>query len=329
MLKLREISLMHSLTPYLLRVYDPNKESTELTVLKKFKKGCNLDLDNINGKDLYKIFDSFIAKNKTDFKKVSNVERKKVYKFDSVKAIDKQRIIYGWFLEGEYGLEKELINISSSDLEFLRKIENAEITKHFFYIQLPKKQEYGLVLLHNVNGNGIKTTFHEEILHFFKPLINLHISMTPLSYDGAMKKWANAVAKEIRLNRFEPQSDITDTLKNLGYDQNANTTLILKPQIKGGNFGKLSELISTKKTNRPSKKLRAIEVMSENCEEIKTVFELEGRKRTFKIGNGVVNTLCEVICPSDLESKPSPSLVEMKDWAFEVAKEFASDIYTK
>jgi len=153
--------------------------------------------------------------------------------------------------------------------------------------------------------------------------------MTPLSYDGAMKKWANAVAKEIRLNSFEPQSDITDTLKNLGYDQKANTTLILKPQIKGGNFGKLSELISTKKTNRPSKKLRAIEVMSENCEEIKTVFELEGRKRTFKIGNGVVNTLCEVICPSDLESKPSPSLVEMKGWAFEVAKEFASDIYTK
>ena len=315
---------MHSLTPYLLRVYDPLRE---VTIKKKTKKGANALLHDIYGKDLFQIFLDFMTAHKNTFIKTVDEKRRKVYKFHDVKVIDKERIIYGWFLEGEYGLEKELINIDSSDVEFVRKIENAEITRHFFYIKLPQPQAHGLVLLHNFNCNGVKTTFHDEFLAFSKPLIKLTVSMTPLSYDGAMKAWANSVAKEIRLNRFVPQDDINDTLKELGYKEQPNAVLVLKPELKGGNFGKLSELAYKLKTDKPSKKLQAVELLMENCSEIKTVFELNGKKRTFKIGNGISNVLCEVLCPKELEENHLPTLDELKSWAFEVADEFSSDIY--
>lgn len=315
---------MHSLTPYLLRVYDPLKE---VTVKKKTKKGANAVLNDIYGKDLFKLFQDFMIKHRDSFSKTVDEKRRKVYKFYDVKVIDKQRIIYGWFLEGEYGLEKELIHIDSSDVEFVRRIQNAEITRHFFYIRLPEQQQHGLVLLHNFNGNGIKTTFHEEFLEFSRPLIKLTVSMTPLSYDGAMKAWADSVAKEIRLNKFVPQSDINDTLKELGYTEQPNAVLVLKPQIKGGNFGKLSELASKLRTDKPSKKLQAVELLTQNCSEVKTVFELNGKKRTFRIGNGISNVLCEVMCPKELEENHLPTLDELKKWAFEIADEFSSDVY--
>lgn len=315
---------MHSLTPYLIRVYDPLRE---VIVNKKIKKGANAVLNNIYGKDLFQIFQDFMVQHKNNFSKTADVKRRKVYRFHDVKVIDKQRIIYGWFLEGEYGLEKDLINIDSSNVEFVRKIENAEITRHFFYIKLPEHQQHGLVLLHNFNGNGIKTTFHDEFLEFSRPLIKLTVSMTPLSYDGAMKAWADSVAKEIRLNKFVPQTDVSDTLKALGYTEEPNAVLVLKPQIKGGNFGKLSELASKIKVDKPSKKLQAVELLTQNCSEVKTVFELKGKKRTFRIGNGISNVLCEVMCPKELEEHHLPTLDELKTWVFEVADEFSPDIY--
>lgn len=317
---------MHSLTPYLIRVYDPLREAN---IKKKVKVGADAPLHDLNGKDLFEVLKDFMTAHKDSFEKISDPKRRKVYKFHEVRVIEKERIIYGWFLEGEYGLEKDLINISNSDVEFVRKIENAEITKHFFYIKLPKPQLHGLILLHNFNGNRVKTTFHDELLNYSRPLINLTVSMTPLSYDGAMKAWADAVAKEIRLNRFVPQDDINDTLKELGYQEKANAVLVLKPELKGGNFGTLRELATQIKITKPSKKLQAIEILSENCSEIKTVFELEGRKRTFKIGNGINNVLCEVVCPKELEENHLPTLAELKDWAFEVADEFSSDIYAE
>lgn len=238
----------------------------------------------------------------------------------------KSRIIYGWFLEGEYGLEKDIIDINSSSVEFQRRLDNAEITKHFFYIKLPLLSRHGLVLLHNFNGNGVKTTFHDEVVFFTRPQIDCFVSMTPLSDETSLKKWSKAVAKEIRLNKFIAQDDIADTITDLGYEENNSFTLTIKPPVRGGNFGTLSELTSKKKMDKPSQKLLAIEILSEHCKEVKTVFELNGKKRTFRIGNGVSNILCEIEAPEELLNNPIPTLDELKAWAFEVAEEFSSEI---
>ncbi len=314
---------MNSISPYLLRVYNP---TLEVEIKGKIKTGFNSQLNDINGLDLFELLKKFITTHNDKFYKVADDSRKKVYKFQDVKALNKGRIIYGWFLEGEYGLEKDIIDINSSSVEFQRRLDNAEITKHFFYINLPLLSRHGLVLLHNFNGNGVKTTFHDEIVVFTRPLIGCLVSMTPLSDETSLKKWSKAVAKEIRLNKFIAQDDITDTIKDLGYEENNSFTLTIKPPIRGGNFGTLAQLTSKNKKDKPSKKLLAVEILSEHCSEVKTVFELNGKKRTFKIGNGVSNTLCEIEAPEDFLDNPTPTIDELKTWAFEIAEEFSSEI---
>ncbi len=313
---------MHSISPYLVKVYNP---TLEIDVAGKKKIGANSQLNDINGKDLFDLIKKFITSHNSKFEKVADQSRKKVYKFLNVTALNKERIIYGWFLEGEYGLEKEIIDINSSDVEFTRRLDNAEITKHFFYINLPLSSRYGLALLHNFNGHGMKTTFHDEIIAFTRPKISCVITMTPLSDETSLKNWSKAVAKEIKLNKFKVQDDITDTITDLGYEE-APATLTLKPPVRGGNFGTLSELFSRKKIDNPQKKLKAVEVLTEHCKEVRTVFELNGKRRTFKIGNGVANVLCEIEAPEELLGNPTPTLEELKEWAFEVAEEFSSEI---
>ncbi|WP_180097183.1 MULTISPECIES: hypothetical protein [unclassified Acinetobacter] len=314
---------MNTISPYLLRVYNPTLEVNDKG---KIKKGFNSLLNDINGLDLFDLLKKFITTHNDKFYKVEDDKRRKVYKFYDVKASNSNRFIYGWFLEGEYGLEKDIIDINSSDIEFKRRLDNAEITKHFFYIKLPLLSRHGLVLLHNFNGNGVKTTFHDEIVAFTRPQLDCFVSMTPLSDETSLKKWSKAVAKEIRLNKFIAQDDIADTITDLGYEENNAFTLTVKPPIRGGNFGTLAELTSKKKKDKPSKKLLAVEILSEHCKEVKTVFELNGKRRTFRIGNGVSNILCEIEAPEELLENPTPEFDELKKWAFEVAEEFSSEI---
>jgi hypothetical protein len=193
--------------------------------------------------------------------------------------------------------------------------------RHFFIFYIPKDVDEGIALLHSHRGGGIKTLFYNIFKDHVKQLNQCSFMMNPLSYDKAMTKWAEAVAKEIRLIGFKGYSDPADQLKSLGHKEQI---MILKPPRRSG-MGKLKDYM-----DKNSDRAKAIEVLVPQCEAVKTIVDLNGAKRTFTIGDPSSNKVCEIEVPEDKwASDGNLDYNKSKDWCIEIIQEFTDSIYPK
>lgn len=300
---------MHSLSPYLMRCFDSQLQGS-------IEERYSI-LDKVGSFDTYDLLKEYIKSKNSDFQIVE--DSKQVFRFNEVAFDEDKRLIYGWFQAGHYGIKTDIINIGTGKVDFEKAQNNAEIINHFIYIFLPKGFNEGVSLLHSYRGNGIKTLFYEQFNKFFKDKTTLHFQMNPLSYDKALDEWLDAQAKEIRLVKFVGLSDIADQIKNLGHEEQE---LKLKPPRKGS-LGKLKDYF-----NKNTDQSKAIEILNPLCSQVKTVVELNGRKRTFTVGIAASNAICEIEAPEELELVDgNPKYNAIKDWCSEVTKEFSGTMY--
>jgi hypothetical protein len=300
---------MHSLSPYLIRCFNPQlsgKNEDKYSVL-----------DKVGQYDTFSLLKNYIESKSEDFSIVE--ETKQVFRFHQMLIDSDKRIVCGWFQTGHYGIKTDIINISTGKVDFEKAQNNAEIINHFIYFFLPQSFNEGIALLHGLRGNKIKTLFHRLFKEYFKDITKLNFQMNPLSYDKAFKEWQDSNAKEIRLIRFEGFSDIADQIKMLGHEE---VEVKLKPPKKS-TLGKLKDYF-----DKDSDQAKAIEVLSPICAQIKTVVELNGKKRTFIVGHSATNSICEIEAPEDLElSHGNPEYNAIKKWCEEISEEFSETMY--
>lgn len=300
---------MHSISPYSVRCFNSALEG-------EVKDRYSI-LDKIGSHDLFNLLEIFI-KNKTD-KFILLEKNKQIYRFSNVKFDKEKREIHGWFNVGSYGIKSDIIDINTGETDFTKSKNNAEIIKHYFQFFLPKGLNEGVCILHSFRNVGIKTLFNEVFNPFFKTHTNLSLQMNPLSYDKALRVWQEANAKEIKVMSFVGIKDIADRIKGLGHEEQE---LTFKPPRKSS-FGKFGDFF-----NQKSEAAKAVEVLSEFGKEIKTVVELNGRKRTFRVGYNMSNSVCQIEVDTEVDLIDGvPKLDSMHSWCSGIINEFCSRIY--
>ncbi len=300
---------MHSLAPYLIRCFNP--------ALSGKPEDKYAALDKVGSHDTFDLLSNFIKSKKADFHVLD--EAKQVYRFDNFNYDSVNRVLYGWFQLGSFGTKADIINVKTGKTDYKKTQENAEIINHFIYFSIPRGYNEGVVLLHMLRGNGIKTVFYDLFREYFNSITKFNLQMNALSYDKALAEWGDANAKEIRLIKFSAFGDLADNIKKLGHDEQI---LTLKPPRKG-TLGKFKDYM-----NKDSEQSKAIEFLTPMCSKVKTVVELNGRKRTFSIGYNASNTLCEIEAPEDLELEfGNPKYEAIKKWCFDISNEFSDSLY--
>ncbi|MCG9680481.1 hypothetical protein [Vibrio sp. Isolate24] len=300
----------HALTPYCFRVYNKSLEGDRD---KRYSR-----LDQISGKfDLLDMLEKFM-KAKSDKYRLSE-ESQQVYCFGDIKIDKGKREVWGWFNVGVYGIKTEIINIKTQEVDFEKAKENAEIIKHYVHFRIPKTANEAMAFLHTYRGNGVKTLFYKLFGEHFREQTKLVLQMNPLAYDKAMDAWLDAPAKEIKLTKFVGVDDVADKLNKLGHHEQE---LVIKPPRKG-QLGRLRDYL--KKGNKHH---AAVVELSGFGNQVKTVVEMNGKKRTFNVGHSSANALCEIeLDEKVIMDEGVPTLKSMNRWVKEIANEYAKTMY--
>lgn len=304
---------LNTISPYTIRCFNPLAKGKKL-------QDSYSPLGAIGQFDMYKIFKDYISSKGSGYHDIK--ETKQVYSFAGFKFDDATREIRGVLKAGNYGNRTDIINIKTGNIDFKRLAQNAEVLNHYVRLYVPEKLNEGVALLHNQRNVGIKTLIYDLLRAEFTKVTGRVLQMNPLSYEKAFDEWKKAVAKEIKMVRFSPMGTIEDQVKNLGHDEAEHTYIIKAPRRK--DLGAFADYISQGTQERAM-----VEALAPLCAEVKTVVELNGRKRTFRLGTAQSNQLCEI----DVDEAQvtitagNPQMRELDRWSKVLLNEFLSSIY--
>lgn len=304
---------MHSVSPYTIRCFNPNV------------KGANREdhyspLGSVGQFDAYVVLRDFIKSRIDKYELIEDSQQ--IYRFHNFNFDDGKRQFHGFMQAGTYGLKTNIININTGKVDFKKAQHNAEMLTHYIRFFVPKDLNEGIVLLHNIKNVGIKTILYSIMSKHFNDVTKRVLQMNPLAYEKAYKEWEDAVAKEVKLTKFKGLANIEDQVDKLGH---CEQELIFKATRKK-NLGTLKDYFTP-----GSEQLAAIEVLTPLCAEVKTVVEIGGRKRTFRIGSNPSQQICEI----ELDETEVPVDAGVPDarlfaaWCRKLLLEFARTIYPK
>ena len=301
---------MHTVAPYTIRCFNPAIGA------KKIEDNYCV-LDKIGDSDLYELLKTFVELYSSNYQIVEN--SKQVYKFSDITFDGNFRHISGWFQVGAYGIKTDIINIESGEVDFEKAQNNAEILKHYFHIFIPSGFNEAICMMHSYKGHGVKTLFSEIFFPYFNSVTKLNLQMRPLAYEQAIEAWQEANTKELKVTKFVGLTDIADQIKSLGHDEQE---LIMKPPRKG-TLGKLKDYF-----NKDSEQAQAVEVLSEFGSQVKTVVDLDGKKRTFIVGANAKNSICQIDLDDEVEIKDGiPEIDSIRKWVHQIISDYATSMY--
>ncbi len=300
---------MHAVAPYLFRCFNNNLEGR--------REERYSTLDKLGDNDLFYILRDFLVARTGAYEMID--ESKQVYQFEDLQVDENKREIYGWFNVGSYGMKTDIINVATGKVDFEKAKNNAEIIKHYVHYFIPRGFNEGMAFMHSYRGIGVKTLFYTLFSQYFKNLTKLSIQMNPLAYDKAINAWLDATAKEVKLTKFVGLTDIADQVRLLGHGEQE---LIIKPPRRGG-LGKLRDYL-----NEDSHHRKAVEVLGEFGSQVKTVVEIDGKRRTFNVGRNKTSALCEIEVEEDIIGEDGvPDLIKINGWVREIVAEYAQTMY--
>lgn len=301
---------MHSVTPYSFRIYNPHAPGSK-------REDKYVVLNKIGNNDLLEILAEFIDINS---KKLVDISKSKhTFLFTDIDIDKKNRTICGNMRSGHYGIGTDIVDTTTGIQEFKKAVRHAELVPYYFQLSIPSDGNEGVALFHSYRGNGTKTLFFDSFSEYFQGKHQFSFQMNPLSYEKAFKEWLSANTKEIRLTRFDTGNDLADRVKGLGH---VEAELKLKPKRRS-TLGKLQDFFQP-----DTEQSKLIEVLTPTCKEIKTVVEMNGRKRTITVGSGANQSLCQIDVPDVVTLLDGlPTFPSMQKWCIELSKEFLASIY--
>ncbi|WP_258908884.1 RNA-binding protein [Pseudomonas putida] len=304
---------MNTISPYTIRCYDPLAKGKAL-------QNSYSPLGKIGQFDMYQVFKDYISGKGKGYHVLKDT--KQIYAFAEFKFDDAKRLIRGVFRAGSYGNRTDIVNIETGNIDFKRLEKNAEVLNHYVRFFVPQDLNEGVALLHNQRNVGVKTLVYELLREEFSRVTGRVLQMNPLSYEKAFEEWKKATAKEIKLIRFSGMGAIEDQIKNLGHDEAEHTYVIKAPRRQ--TLGAFVDYLTPGTRERTM-----VEALAPLCTEVKTVVEMNGRKRTFRLGSAQSSQLCEI----DVDEKEvtiiagNPVMKELDGWCNMLLNEFLSSIY--
>lgn len=277
-------------------------------------------LGAVGSVDLYKVLKDFIESKGEKYHVIK--ESKQIYSFASFKFDDVKREFRGIVKAGSYGSRTDIVNIETGNVDFKRLEKNAEVLRHYVRFFIPEKLNEGIALLHNQRNIGIKTLLHDLLRVELARVSSRVLQMNPLSYEKAFDEWKKATAKEIKLVRFSGMGTIEDQIKKLGHDEAEHTYIIKAPRKK--TLGAFADFLTP-----GTEQMATVELLTPLCSQVKTVVEMNGRKRTFRLGTNPSNQVCEIDVDEDKVSiiAGNPNMKEFDSWCRILLNEFLSSIY--
>lgn len=277
-------------------------------------------LGAVGAVDLYKVFKAFIESKGDKYHVIE--DSKQIYAFDSFKFDDVKREFRGIVKAGSYGSRTDIVNIETGNVDFKRLEKNAEVLRHYVRFFIPEKLNEGVALLHNQRNIGIKTLLHELLKVELARVSSRVLQMNPLSYEKAFNEWKKATAKEIKLVRFSGMAAIEDQIQKLGHNEAEHTYIIKAPRKK--TLGAFADFLTP-----GTEQMATVELLTPLCSQVKTVVEMNGRKRTFRLGTNPSNQVCEIDVDEDQVTirAGNPHMKELDGWCRILLNEFLSTIY--
>jgi hypothetical protein len=277
-------------------------------------------LGSIGQFDMYDIFKSYIKSKGTGYHLVNATEQ--IYALASFRFDDVKREIRGIVKAGSYGSRTDIVNIKTGQIDFKRLEENAEVLNHYVRFFVPTELNEGVILLHNQKNVGIKTLLYDLLREEFARVTGRVLQMNPLSYEKAFEEWKKATTKEIKLVRFSGMNTIEDQIKKLGHDEAEHTYVIKASRSKS--LGTFVDYLT------PGTEQNAtVEILAPLCAEVKTVVEMHGRKRTFRLGGSQNSQVCEIDVDENKVTiiAGNPEMKEFDAWCKILLNEFLLTIY--
>lgn len=270
--------------------------------------------------DMYKVFKDFITSKGDKYHVIK--DSKQIYAFAFFKFDDVKREFRGVFKVGNYGARTDIVNIETGDVDFERLETNAEVLRHYVRFFIPEKLDEGVALLHNQRNVGIKTLIHDLLREEFSRVTGRVLQMNPLSYEKAFEEWKKATTKEIKLVRFSGMSALEDQINKLGHNEAEHTYVIKASRRK--NLGAFVDFLTP-----GTEQMATVEMLTPLCEQVKTVVEMNGRKRTFRLGANTNNQVCEIDVDEDKVTitAGNPHMKEFDRWCRILLNEFLSVMY--
>lgn len=295
---------MHSISPYIVRIRNKNSRNE------------NLKLQEIN---FFSLLRNFIE---SDRSIICDNTSNQAYSFEDIHY--EQYKIYGWLKAGNFGIATDIHNIDSGDIDFNRTTKHADLAKHYFQFCLPNSNlsDEGLCVFHGYGTHGKKTLFLNEFNKYLdnleRPLI---MQLNPISYQKAFDRWKDASIKDLRIVKFSGFSDDTDRLHNLGHREEIEN-YELKIKLKTGLT--LSGLFK-----RHSNEKNLIEACTPLGEQVKTVIENNGKRRTLNLGHRVDEQFCQIELDDDsvVMIDNFPEFNSFHAWVNEILNEYLEDLY--
>jgi hypothetical protein len=302
---------MHTITPYSIKCFDQQTKS-------QHNPSGYSNLDNIRGNDLYDLLKRFFTDQTRQSPKIVQ-EDKKAYYFSDVDFRDASREVWGLMHCGIYGIGTKIVDINNGQTVFNKGVNNADMIRHYFHFFIPAGRNEAICLVSAFRGDGIKTLLFTEFDTFFRGVVNLGLGLNPLAYDRAMREWQEAVAKEIRVIKFNSVPNIEEVEINGGH---LESELTIKPKRRFS-FGTLRQFFQP-----GSEQALLVETLTPLGSQIKTVVQLGNRKRIFTVGPVNNNIICQIDFSDDVQLIDGmPTIEHTKPWASTIIEELCVGLY--
>lgn len=260
-------------------------------------------LNNIHGKSLIEILQRYIEENMS--KRLRDSKKELVFQFDKIQVETVENnsrqveyeVLFGRVKTGEYGIESELVNVTTGDV-YKRTQDQADMMPFGFCIALPKGEVSSSVIILQTTGvYGIKTSLQRQLQECIaKTNSRWNISFNPITPKAYIDRYfKNGILQKIRMIRYEIPEDISNRIGiDYGVRKTKEERIIHKPLgFVERNSRILREWILGQRSHT-----NIIEIEGYKYDDLKLEFSLGKITKTFNLGN-----LNSAIISEDITSK--------------------------
>ncbi len=258
--------------------------------IRKLKTKSFFPLDEIQSEmgiiDFFEFFDFFCNKHATSVYNLKS--QKRTFTTEIAESNSKKRFIYGTIKSGEYGISTDFYDIDAKKI--IPKYRLPSHSEHypfhfFFYSPLGNIRNMGLLLLQTIENKGVKTVLHQNIRTWMeKRDKTLIVDISPMISTELLDKLEKSDRiLEMRFIRKQIPREITSKLEIRNYKDIIEERSF---KVKRNKSIQLTEWI--KKLFKDTKetlefKSPYLEILDEQYENVKIVFETNGIKSTLDL----------------------------------------------
>lgn len=198
------------------------------------------------------------------------------------KIEQKGRVFSGLMRKGDYGIQNDLINLTTGKVSYTRTEADAEMQPFHFLIASPLQATEGIIALEKFGVFGIKTNFEADLKEYLrKNYPTLRITINSLIPKEILEQYLNrGRVTKIRFIKFGIFDDLADRI-HLGHDEREGLTELRVTAKRGESIPVINLIKQVFKQERSAS--RFIELSKFEYDSVKIELSIENKYRTINL----------------------------------------------